>query len=600
MIARRWLARLLAAGALEGEIVREGSCSGPFPIQAGKRDLAEDRPNVEAFITQHTLWQALTGRPPPPRLASRPIGRAVLDSRDVEPGALFIAVSGSRTDGHEYIGQAVAAGAGAVICEERGLAFLADTDALIVDCSEHGSTRNGAGRSPAAARQAGCIAYVVPDSNAALQAAGSFQRLHRTRPELRVTGVTGSVGKTSTKELAASVLSQRFCTHRSTGNLNSEQGLPLALLGLHTGHERAVLEMGMYDLGEIRLLCDLARPHIGLVTNVGPSHLERLGTIDRIAQAKAELIEALPGASCGGAAILNWDDVRVRAMATRTEARPFFYGLSAEADLWADEVESLGMEGIRFRLHHRQEDGDVHRERVRLPLLGKHSVQTALAAAAVGIVNGLTWTEIVAGLQNAPGQLRLVVTAGINGAMVIDDTYNASPGSTVAALNLLDDLGKDAGAAGRRIAVLGDMRELGSFTTEGHKQVGIHAASVTDLLVTVGELGRIIADEARRAGLPAPAIHAAGNFETAVQIVKKVTRPGDLLLVKGSRAVGMDRIVSELIPPRRARTNTTAQPAAQGRECVSRQEERSRTAASLATERATVAAKESGDEEANG
>ena len=561
--------------------------------------MAEDRPNVETFITQHTLWQALTGRAPPPTLAPRPLRRAVLDSRDVEPGALFIAVSGSRTDGHAYIGQAVAGGAGAIICEERGLAFLADTDALVVDCSEDGPTRNGAGRSPSVASQSGCIAYVVPDSNAALQAAGIFQRLHRTRPELRVTGVTGSIGKTSTKELAASVLSQRFCTHRSSGNLNSEQGLPLALLGLHTGHERAVLEMGMYDLGEIRLLCDLARPQIGLVTNVGPSHLERLGTIDRIAQAKAELIKALPGASCGGAAILNWDDARVRAMATRTEARPFFYGLSPEADLWADEVEGLGMEGIRFRFHHRQEEGGVHRERVQLPLLGKHSVQTALAAAAVGIVNGLTWAEIVAGLQNAPGQLRLVVTPGINGAMVIDDTYNASPVSTLAALNLLDDLGKDAGTARRRIAVLGDMRELGSFTAEGHKQVAIHAARVTDLLVTVGELGRIIADDARRAGLPARAIHAAGNFEKAVQIVKKVTRPGDLLLVKGSRAVGMDRIVSELVMPRRARTSATAQPAAQSRECARPQEERSQTAANFAPERATVAATESGDVEAN-
>lgn len=598
MTGRRRLAQLFAA-AFEGGMGREDSISGPFPIGAGKRDLAEDRPNVETFITQHTLWQALTGRVPPATLSPRRLPRAVLDSRDVEPGALFIAVSGSRTDGHAYIGQAVAGGAGAVICEERGLAILADTDALVVDCSEQGPVRNGAARSPMVARQRGCIAYVVPDSNAALQAAGVFQRLHRTHAELRVTGVTGSIGKTSTKELAASVLSQRFCTHRSSGNLNSEQGLPLALLGLHTGHERAVLEMGMYDLEEIRLLCDLARPQIGLVTNVGPSHLERLGTIDRIAQAKAELIEALPRASCGGAAILNWDDARVRAMATRTEARPFFYGLSAEADLWADEVEGLGMEGIRFRLHHRQEEGGVQSERVRLPLLGRHSVQTALAAAAVGIINGLTWAEIVAGLQNAPGQLRLVVKPGINGAMVIDDTYNASPVSTLAALNLLDDLGKDAGAAGRRIAILGDMRELGSFTAEGHKRVGIDAARVTDLLVTVGELGRIIADEARRAGLPAQAIHAAGNFERAVQIVKKVTQPGDLLLVKGSRAVGMDRIVSELVPPRRARTNATAQPAAQSQKCARPQEERSQTAASLARERPTVAATESGDVEAN-
>ena len=267
--------------------------------------MAEDRPNVETLITQHTLWQALTGTPPPQTLAPRPIRRAVLDSRDVEPGALFIAVSGSRADGHRFIPQAVVGGAEAVICEERGLECLAEANALIVDCRESRLPANCASRDSLVTSHYSCIAYIVPDSNTALQAAGIFQRLHRTRADLRVIGVTGSVGKTSTKELATSVLKQRYRTHHSTGNLNSEQGLPLALLGLHTGHERAVLEMGMYDLGEIRLLCSLARPHIGLVTNVGPAHLERLGTMDRIAEAKAELVEALPSASCGGAAILN-------------------------------------------------------------------------------------------------------------------------------------------------------------------------------------------------------------------------------------------------------------------------------------------------------
>ncbi len=549
-----------------------------------------DRPNVETFITQHTLWQALTGTPPPRALAPRPISRTLLDSRDAEAGSLFIAFSGSRTDGHRYIRQALAGGADAVICEERGLAALAETDALLIDCRKGGERAEreirGGLRTPQLWQEepfapGRAIAYIVPDSNTALQAAGIFQRLHRTSPDLRVIGVTGSVGKTSTKELAASVLKQCYRTHHNTGNLNSEQGLPLALLGLHTGHERTVLEMGMYGLGEIRLLCSLARPQIGLVTNVGPSHLERLGTIDRIAEAKAELIEALPSALCGGVAILNHDDARVRAMATRTDAQLFFYGLTAEADLWADEIESLGMEGIRFRFHHRQEGGRVHSERVKLPLLGRHSVQTALGAAAVGIVNGLTWEEIITGLQRAPGQLRLVVTPGINGATVIDDTYNASPSSTLAALNLLDDLRKSAEAAGRpnpaagrgaafrpeldseqeetarktaragrvgrRIAILGDMRELGSFTIEGHQQVGAHAAGVIDLLVTVGNLGRIIADEAKRAGLSTQAVHAADDFESAVDILKELMQPHDLLLVKGSRAVGMDRIVEELL-----------------------------------------------------
>lgn len=543
-----------------------------------------ERPKVETAITQHTLWQALTGTAPPQTLAPLPINCAVLDSRDVEAGSLFIAFSGARTDGHRFIRQALAGGAGVIICEERGIDQLHDTGAQLIDFRQREEGEE-AKAEPEHLDPARAVAYIVPDAGAALQAAGLFQRLHRTHPDLRVVGVTGSVGKTSTKELTASVLAQRFRTHHNTGNLNSEQGLPLALLGLHTGYERTVLEMGMYDLGEIRLLCNLARPHIGLVTNVGPTHLERLGTIERIAQAKTELVEALPSAQNGGVAVLNHDDVRVRAMAAATDARHFFYGLTPEADLWADEIESLGMEGIHFRFHCRQENGRIHSQRLQVPLLGTHSVYTALGAAAVGIVSGLSWQEIAAGLQQSPGQLRLVVLPGINGSTVIDDTYNASPVSTVAALNLLNDLftrrqtGQDCAPAanrpqmgtvaakrtpqasngqhrkqqqlqqhrgGRRIAILGDMRELGTFTNEGHKQVGVHAAGVTDLLVTVGALGRIIADEARKAGLPSQAVYETEDFETAVQILQEMARPQDLLLVKGSRAVGMERIVPEI------------------------------------------------------
>ncbi len=275
---------------------------------------------------------------------------------------------------------------------------------------------------------------------------GAFQRLHRSRADLRVIGITGSVGKTSTKEMAANVLANRYVTLASTGNLNNEQGLPLTLLGLGTEHERAVLEMGMYDMGEITRLCELARPHVGVITNIGPSHLERLGTIERIAQAKAELVQALPSAEDGGVAILNWDDERVRPMAAMTKARIFRYGLTPEADLWADEIESEGMEGIRFQFNYRSPDkpGAVENLYVRVPLLGRHSVHTALRAAAVGLVEGLTWQEIATGLQRSTGQLRLVLVSGVNGSTLIDDTYNASPASTIAALNLLQDLGIEA------------------------------------------------------------------------------------------------------------------------------------------------------------
>ena len=515
------------------------------------------QPNLETFITQHTLWQALTATPPPPSLPPHPIRRAVLDSRAVTIGSLFIAAPGTRTDGHNFIPQALARGAAAIICEQRALPSLAQSQpTTIVDCRTARPPAppiptpppNAIPHPPAASHPpTSCIAYIVPDSNIALQAVAAYQRIHRTRADLQVVAITGSVGKTSTKELAASVLKQRYHTHHNRGNLNSQQGLPLALLGLHTDHQRTVLEMGMYHLGEIRHLCSLAQPHIGLVTNVGPSHLQRLGTIARIAQAKAELIEALPNASHGGIAILNHDDPHVRAMAARTDARLFYYGLTPQADLWADQIESLAMAGIRFRLHHRQQDGRIHSQPLKLPLLGTHNVQTALAAAAVGLVNHLTWQQIVAGLQCAPAQPRLIVTPAINGATIIDDTYNASPASTLAALNLLNDLRNGTGR--RRIAILGDMRELGSFTAEGHKQVGLHAARLTDLLVTVGNLGRIIADQARRSGLPTRAIHATDDFETAVHILKQLTQPRDLLLVKGSRALGMDRIVAELHRP---------------------------------------------------
>jgi UDP-N-acetylmuramoyl-tripeptide--D-alanyl-D-alanine ligase len=503
------------------------------------------RPIVETAITQHTLWQAITGETPPLALPAAPVSVAVIDNRDVQPGALFIAFTGQQTDGHRYIGQALAAGAGAVICEEPGLESLNQADVLVVNCTSHNRSvpaLENYHRDEALAQRP--IAYVVDRSVEALQKVGAFHRLHRVRPDLRVIGITGSVGKTSTKETAAAVLAQRFNTHRNQGNLNSEQGLPLTLLGLTMAHERAVLEMGMYALGEIALLCKLARPHVGVVTNVGPVHLERLGTIERIAQAKAELVEALPSADEGGVAILNWDDERVRAMASATRARIFSYGLTPEAELWVDEIESAGMEGIRFRFHHQPPQGKPTSLYVKVPLLGRHSVHTALRAAAVGLVEGLTWQEIATGLQRTTGQLRLVVVPGINGSTIIDDTYNASPASTMAALNLLADL--QNGNHRRRIAVLGDMRELGSYTEEGHKAVGIRAAAVTEVLVTVGELGRIIGEEALAVGFDPANCHILSTAEETVERLKTLIEPNDLVLIKGSRAVGMEQIAADI------------------------------------------------------
>lgn len=499
-------------------------------------------PSIQTQITHHTLWQAITGQLPPLALAPQPIPRATLDSRAVGVGDLFVALAGPNTDGHQYIHAALGQGATAILCEERGQEQAVAAGAVMVDCTAGRWQREV--MLPAYFTAQSALVYVVDNALQALQQVGAFQRFHRCRPDLRVTGVTGSVGKTSTKEVAAAVLRQRYRTLHSPGNLNGEQGLPLALLALGPEYERAVLEMGMYGLGEIHTQCVLTRPQIGIVTNVGPVHLSRLGSIERIAQAKAELVQALPSQDEGGVAILNWDDERVQAMAELTQARIFRYGLTPEADLWADAIESAGMEGIHFRFHHRQPNQKTETLHVQVPLLGRHSVHTALRAAALGLVEGLSWEEIVAGMQSMPSQLRLVVAPGINATTVIDDTYNASPASTIAALNLLHDLEPQTG--GRRIAVLGDMRELGDHTDAGHKLVGRRAVEVVDLLVTIGELGSKIASEALNVGFAGQQVFSLPNDKEAVDFLQETLRPHDLVLVKGSRAVGMDSIVTQI------------------------------------------------------
>ncbi|MFQ5854495.1 MAG: UDP-N-acetylmuramoyl-tripeptide--D-alanyl-D-alanine ligase [Anaerolineae bacterium] len=441
----------------------------------------------------------------------------VIDSRDAGPGALFVALPGEKTDGHRFVGEALANGAaGALIHQDISL----NPQPAIIDVRRTFD--------PALlASLGGPVLIRVDDTLKALQqiAAG-----WRARFPVRTIGITGSVGKTTTKETVAAVISRRYDTVISESNLNNEIGLPLTLLRLRPRHQRAVLEMGMYARGEIAQLADIARPHIGVVTNVGPSHLERLGSLEAIADAKAELVEALPPE---GTAILNADDPVVAAMAQRTQGSIFTYGLDAEADLWANSIDSLGLDGISFRLHYRGET--LH---VKVPMLGRHSVHTALAAAAVGLVDNLNWQEILDGLQEPRGQLRLVVVPGINGSTILDDTYNASPDSTLAALNLLDDLND------RKIAVLGDMLELGEYEAEGHEKVGVRAAVVLDGLITVGDLGRIIGEAALEAGIARESVFFAADNTEAIEQLREILQPGDTVLVKGSRSLQMEEIVT--------------------------------------------------------
>ncbi|MFW6183435.1 MAG: UDP-N-acetylmuramoyl-tripeptide--D-alanyl-D-alanine ligase, partial [Chloroflexota bacterium] len=328
------------------------------------------------------------------------------------------------------------------------------------------------------------------------------------------------------------VLAQRFQALKSQGNYNNEIGLPLTLLNLRPQHEHAVLEMGMYARGEIALLCDIARPRIGVVTIVGPVHMSRLGSLEAIVEAKRELVEALPA---DGVAILNRDEPLVMGMAEHTVARIFTYGLDERADLWADQVQSMGLDGVRFTLHHGRDSLRVH-----VPLLGRHSVHTSLRAAAVGLVTGMAWEEILAGLRDEQTQLRLVTERGPRGSLILDDTYNASPESVIAALNLLKDL------RGRRIAVLGDMLELGPAEEESHRLVGRRVKGVADVLVTVGQRSRLIAEEALRAGMNKTRVSSVDTPQEAVPLLEEMIDENDVILVKGSRGVSLDRLVETL------------------------------------------------------
>lgn len=459
------------------------------------------------------ILEALTGtRPSESPLA---ISEAVIDSRQVIPAALFIAIPGERVDGHDYIGQAFIKGASLALIQRKVEGYP------ILDISQSGNLPEQMPPAPFCIR--------VENTLTALQTIAAFWR---SQLDVRIIGITGSVGKSTTKELVYDVLSQRYRTLKSPGNMNNEVGLPLALLRLSHGHQRAVLEMGFYVPGEIAFLCGLAKPDIGVITNVGTVHAERAGSQEAIARGKAELVQALPE---NGTAILNYDDPWVRDMAGQTKARVFFYGLDPAADLWADQIEGLGLEGIKFRLHYGQETLYL-----RAPLIGRHSVHTILRAAAVGLVEGLTWQDIISGLLQGRNQLRLVAVHTQSGALLLDDTYNASPESTLAALNLLGELD------GRKIAVLGDMLELGPYERQGHQIVGVRVAETCDMLVAVGPRSRVTADSARQNGLSESVIWRFDSAPEAVDTLKEILGKNDTVLVKGSLGMGMARIVAAL------------------------------------------------------
>ncbi len=466
------------------------------------------------MLTVADLIEALTKiRPTAPQI----ISEAAIDSRQVIPASLFIALQGEQQDGHNYVSEAFRKGAQVAIIEKD-----VDIDFPILDFK-------GAVPSEVNVSFDQPIAIKVASSLTALQKIAAFWR---RKLNLRVIGITGSVGKSTTKELVAEVLSQKYRTIKNTGNLNNEIGLPLTILKMTESHQRAVLEMGFYVPGEINQLCEIADPVVGVVSNIGTVHAERAGSIEAIAKGKAELIEYLPEK---GIAILNYDDPLVRPMAEKTKAQVLFYGLDPQAHLWADQIEGLGLQGIRFCLHYKNEQLFI-----RVPLIGQHSVHTALRAAAVGLAEGLSWQEIINGLQQGHTQLRLAVVTTPSGALILDDTYNASPDSVMAALNLLNEL------QGDKCAVLGDMLELGLYEQQGHEMVGVRAAQVVKKLITVGEKAKIIARTAKRSGLTENLISSVDSVEEAIEILKGKFTKNDVILIKGSHGLHMERIVNAL------------------------------------------------------
>jgi alanine racemase len=392
---------------------------------------------------------------------------------------------------------------------------------------------------PPDARSVPCV--VVPDTQRALTDWARFV-VRKYRP--RVVGITGSTGKTSAREAIAAVLARRYAVFRNPANFNGRFGLPIALAGLGDEHEFAVLELACDSFGEIAHLADLTRPQIGVVTAVNHAHLAYLKNLEAIAQEKGRLVEALPA---DGVAVLNYDDPRVRAMRHRTAARVLTYGLDAGADLLGADVVPgpMGLD-LTVRLAPAAQSGlpkFPSYTPVHVGLIGRHHAHTTLAAIAVGLVAGVTWEEIAAGLRALrPSPGRLNPLAGIGGARILDDTYSASPASMLAALRALADQPAD-----RRIAVLGGMAQLGDYAAEGHRRVGEAAAACVDLLITQGERGAWSARAAEAVGFPPEAVRGAYTAADVVRLLRDELGAGDAVLVKGDVEARMERVVRGLL-----------------------------------------------------
>ena len=444
------------------------------------------------------------------------IRRICTDSRRVRKGDLFVALKGARFDGHRFIDEVFTRGAKGIVLETP---------------PRHAKV----GKPGAVPAPSDPFIVKVEDSLRAYQDLATF---HRTRFDVPVVAVTGSNGKTTTKEMVAKTLSQRWRLRKTAGNLNNRIGLPQTVLGLTAAHQAAVLELGVDAEGQTTRLAEIARPTVGLITNVGNDHLEFFGSVDGSARAKAELLPHLPR---DGAVILNADDPYYDFFRRRARCPVVSFGLRGQADVRGSHVRPQGTR-TEFRLH---VTGRQRSHRLSLHVHGTHNVLNALAAIAVGHVLGLSVAKMAAGLSRfRPVAMRSQVSSW-RGIRVIQDYYNANPDSMKAAVTLL----KELGAGHRTIAVLGDMLELGTETRKLHREVGAFiAGSHVSLLIACGKLGRELARGASAEGMPPSRIFEARRVGDAVSVLKRLVEPGDVVLLKASRAMGFECLVDGLRP----------------------------------------------------
>ncbi|HLN77369.1 MAG TPA: UDP-N-acetylmuramoyl-tripeptide--D-alanyl-D-alanine ligase [Nocardioidaceae bacterium] len=430
---------------------------------------------------------------------------AFVDSRSPHPGGLFLAFEGARVDGHDYADAAVAAGAVAVM----------------------------------GTRPVGHPTVVVPDPLAAVSALA--RHVLAQLPEVRVVALTGSQGKTSTKDLLAQVLGAAGTTVATAGSFNNELGLPLTVLRADAETEFLVLEMGARGIGHLADLCEVAPPDVALVLNVGKAHIGEFGSQEAIAQAKGEIVDALP---VDGVAVLNADDPLVAPMASRTKARSVTFGESAGSDVRLEHLELDELGRPRFDLVH-----EVHSAHVELALVGEHQAHNAAAAAAVGLAVGIPLDEIASALGQARASLwRMEVHERSDGVTVINDAYNANPDSMRAALKSLAAVGRGRGPGTRTIAVLGEMRELGDSSRDEHDAIGRLAVRLDiSQLVVVGEPARPMHLGACLEGSWADESVFVADNDEALAWLRAHVSPGDVVLFKASRAAALETVAEALL-----------------------------------------------------